>query len=112
MQKQRLDLLLTERGMVESRTQAQRLVMAGQGRGEGQMVIKPDMRIAIDAELVIEHGPRLVSRGGEKLEEAIQAFNLQTLTGQVCVDVGASTGGFTDCLLQHGAARVYAVDVG
>jgi 23S rRNA (cytidine1920-2'-O)/16S rRNA (cytidine1409-2'-O)-methyltransferase len=112
MQKQRLDLLLTERGMVESRSQAQRLVMAGQVRVEGQVVIKPDMRIAVDAELVVEHGPRFVSRGGEKLEEAIQAFNLHTLTGQVCVDVGASTGGFTDCLLQHGAARVYAVDVG
>jgi 23S rRNA (cytidine1920-2'-O)/16S rRNA (cytidine1409-2'-O)-methyltransferase len=112
MQKQRLDLLLTERGLVESRSQAQRLVMAGQVRVDGQLVIKPDMRIAITCELVVEHGPRFVSRGGEKLEAAIQAFNLHPLTNLVCVDVGASTGGFTDCLLQHGAARVYAVDVG
>ena len=112
MQKQRLDLLLTERGMVESRTQAQRLVMAGQVRVDGQVVLKPDMRIAANAGLVVEQGPPFVSRGGEKLEAAIQAFNLPALTGLVCVDVGASTGGFTDCLLQHGAARVYAVDVG
>jgi 23S rRNA (cytidine1920-2'-O)/16S rRNA (cytidine1409-2'-O)-methyltransferase len=112
MQKQRLDLLLTEKGMVESRTLAQRLVMAGQVRVDGQVVLKPDMRIDIGAKLIIEHGPRFVSRGGEKLEAAIQAFNLPPLNGQVCVDVGASTGGFTDCLLQHGAARVYAVDVG
>jgi 23S rRNA (cytidine1920-2'-O)/16S rRNA (cytidine1409-2'-O)-methyltransferase len=112
MQKQRLDLLLTERGMVESRSQAQKLVMAGQVRVNGQVIIKPDMRIDIGAELVLEHGPRFVSRGGEKLEAAIQAFNLSSLSNQVCVDVGASTGGFTDCLLQNGAARVYAVDVG
>ncbi|MDR3576277.1 MAG: TlyA family RNA methyltransferase [Anaerolineaceae bacterium] len=112
MQRQRLDLLLTERGMVESRTQAQRLVMAGQVRVQGQVVLKPDMRIAIDSELVVEQGPPFVSRGGEKLEAALQAFNLHPLTDQICVDVGASTGGFTDCLLQHGAAKVYAVDVG
>jgi len=112
MQKQRLDLVLAERGMVESRSQAQRLVMAGQVRVDGEVVIKPDMRIDINAGLVIEHGPRFVSRGGEKLEAALLAFNLQILTGKVCVDVGASTGGFTDCLLQHGVARVYAVDVG
>jgi|SRR5271157_2144866 len=112
MQKQRLDILLTERGIVESRSQAQRLVMAGQVRVNGQVIIKPDMRIDIGADLILEHGPRFISRGGEKLEAAIQAFNLSLLYNQVCVDVGASTGGFTDCLLQHGAARVYAVDVG
>jgi 23S rRNA (cytidine1920-2'-O)/16S rRNA (cytidine1409-2'-O)-methyltransferase len=67
MQKQRLDLLLTEKGMVESRTLAQRLVMAGQVRVDGQVVLKPDMRIDIGAKLIIEHGPRFVSRGGEKL---------------------------------------------
>ncbi len=110
--KTRLDILLTERGLAESRTQAQRLVMAGQVRVDGQVAAKPSEKVLESAEIQVEHGPRFVSRGGEKLEGALQAFGLQQLDGLVCADLGASTGGFTDCLLQHGAARVYAVDVG
>lgn len=112
MKKQRLDLIMTDRGMVESRSLAQRLVMAGQVRVDGQIVLKPSVRIGGEAKIVIEAGPRFVSRGGEKLETAMQAFGLTVISGWVCVDVGASTGGFTDCLLQHGANRIYAVDVG
>src|SRR5690349_2020561 len=112
MQKIRLDVLMTERGLTESRSLAQRLVMAGQVRVDGQIVFKPATKIASDAVIHVDLGPRFVSRGGEKLEAALLAFGLAELNGRVCVDVGASTGGFTDCLLQHGAARVYAVDVG
>jgi 23S rRNA (cytidine1920-2'-O)/16S rRNA (cytidine1409-2'-O)-methyltransferase len=112
MQKERLDVLLVERGLVESRSLAQRLVMAGQVRVEGQVVIKPSVRVAVDAGLVVDHGPRFVSRGGEKLEAAILSFGLDDLSGWTCADVGSSTGGFTDCMLQHGAAHVYAIDVG
>lgn len=86
--------------------------MAGQVRVGGQRVIKPDMVYERDVAVEIDPGPRYVSRGGEKLESALAAFKLQDLRGRVCADLGASTGGFTDCLLQHGAARVYAVDVG
>ncbi len=110
--KTRLDILLTERGLAESRSQAQRLVMAGQVRVAGQVADKPSDQVLDDAEITVENGPRYVSRGGEKLEGALQAFDLQNLDGRICADLGASTGGFTDCLLQHGAARVYAVDVG
>ena len=111
MQKQRLDLLLVERGLVESRALAQRLVMAGQVRVNGQVALKPSDKVSDQDELTVEHGPRYVSRGGEKLEAALNAFDLP-VTGRVCADVGASTGGFTDCLLQHGAGKVYAIDVG
>jgi 23S rRNA (cytidine1920-2'-O)/16S rRNA (cytidine1409-2'-O)-methyltransferase len=107
-----LDLLLTERGLAESRSQAQRLVMAGQVRVDGQVASKPSDQVLETADLQVEHGPRYVSRGGDKLEGALQAFGLTQLQGRICADLGASTGGFTDCLLQHGAARVYAVDVG
>jgi 23S rRNA (cytidine1920-2'-O)/16S rRNA (cytidine1409-2'-O)-methyltransferase len=109
--KVRVDVLLVERGLAESRTQAQRLVMAGQVRADGQVVPKPATLIPRTAALQVETGPRFVSRGGEKLQAAFETFDLE-VTGQVCADVGASTGGFTDCLLQHGAARVYALDVG
>lgn len=112
MPKSRLDLLLVERGLVESRSLAQRLVMAGQVRVAGQVVFKPADKVEEQAEITIDHGPRFVSRGGEKLEAALEAFTLTHLQNFVCADVGASTGGFTDCLLQHGAARVYAIDVG
>ncbi len=112
MRKTRLDVLLTERGLAESRSQAQKLVMAGQVRVDGQVVLKPATAFPKEVEIVVERGPRYVSRGGEKLEAALMAFHLDRLDGRVCVDVGASTGGFTDCLLQHGAAKVYAVDVG
>ncbi len=109
--KQRLDLLLVERGLAESRSLAQRLIMAGEVRVDGQLVIKPATAIAQEAQIEIIQRPRFVSRGGEKLEGAFQAFHLD-VTGLVCADVGASTGGFTDCLLQHGAEKVYAIDVG
>jgi len=111
VEKERIDVLLVERGLVESRSLAQRLVMAGQVRANGQLIPKPSMQVAKDVELAVEHGPQFVSRGGEKLDEAFDVFSLD-VSGQVCVDVGASTGGFTDCLLQHGAAKVYAIDVG
>jgi 23S rRNA (cytidine1920-2'-O)/16S rRNA (cytidine1409-2'-O)-methyltransferase len=112
MEKIRLDLLLLERGLVESRTLAQRLVMAGQVRVNGEVELKPSTKVTSDAGLTVDQGPRFVSRGGEKLEAALAAFGLDELGGMTCVDVGASTGGFTDCLLQHGAGKVFAVDVG
>jgi 23S rRNA (cytidine1920-2'-O)/16S rRNA (cytidine1409-2'-O)-methyltransferase len=111
MPKTRLDLLLVERGLAESRSLAQRLIMAGQVRVDGQLVLKPATGVASEVELALDYGPRYVSRGGEKLQGALEAFPL-TVQDRTCADVGASTGGFTDCLLQHGAARVYAIDVG
>ncbi len=111
MPKQRLDLLLVERGLAESRALAQRLVMAGQVRVDGQVALKPSTGVAPDALLEVDQGPPFVSRGGEKLSAGLQSFHLE-VSEVVCADVGASTGGFTDCLLQHGAARVYAIDVG
>lgn len=109
--KKRLDVLLVERGLVESRSLAQRLVMAGQVRVDGQVVLKPATAVPGGARLEIDQGPPFVSRGGEKLAAALQAFPV-SVGGKVCADVGASTGGFTDCLLQNSAARVYAIDVG
>jgi 23S rRNA (cytidine1920-2'-O)/16S rRNA (cytidine1409-2'-O)-methyltransferase len=111
MPKVRLDLLLLERGMAESRAKAQALVMAGQVRVEGQVELKASAQINPEARLGLEMSPRFVSRGGDKLEAALLAFPLD-VAGCICADVGASTGGFTDCLLQHGAARVYTIDVG
>jgi len=109
--KVRVDVLMVERGLVESRSKAQRLVMAGQVRADGQVVLKPSVNVETGASLEVDEGPPYVSRGGEKLEFALRSFSVE-VGGRVCADVGASTGGFTDCLLQHGAARVYAVDVG
>jgi 23S rRNA (cytidine1920-2'-O)/16S rRNA (cytidine1409-2'-O)-methyltransferase len=111
MQKVRLDLLLVERGLAESRAKAQALVMAGQVRVNGQVELKASAAVALDVRLDIDRGPRFVSRGGEKLEAALAAFPVE-VSGRACADVGASTGGFTDCLLQHGAMKVYAIDVG
>lgn len=111
MSKKRIDLLLVERGLVETRSLAQRLVMAGQVRADGEVVSKPSDLVNGEARLEIERGARFVSRGGEKLAGALEGFPVQ-VSGQVCADVGASTGGFTDCLLQNGAAKVYAIDVG
>lgn len=111
MPKMRLDLLLVERRLAESRAKAQALIMAGQVRVDGQIALKPATAIETDAALTIDSGPRFVSRGGEKLDAALEAFHIN-ITGLVCADVGASTGGFTDCLLQRGAAKVYAIDVG
>lgn len=111
MKKTRLDILLVERGLAETRSQAQRLIMAGQVRLNGQTTAKPGDAVGAEAVVELIRGPRFVSRGGEKLEAALQTFSVQ-VSSRVCADVGASTGGFTDCLLQHGAARVYAIDVG
>ena len=108
----RLDVLLLERGMVESRSLAQRLVMAGQVRVNGEVELKPSTKVLKDAELAVNQGPRFVSRGGDKLLAALEAFGLTELHSEICADLGASTGGFTDCLLQHGAGHVFAVDVG
>jgi 23S rRNA (cytidine1920-2'-O)/16S rRNA (cytidine1409-2'-O)-methyltransferase len=112
VKKIRLDILIFERQLAESRTLAQRQVMAGQVRVAGQMVLKPSQLVDPEAEVSVEMPPTYVSRGGDKLEAAMQAFEIGNLEGKVCVDVGASTGGFTDCLLQHGAEKVYAIDVG
>lgn len=112
MEKIRIDILMEEKKLSESRSQAQRLIMAGQVRVNGQVVLKPSMKFDPDSNIELEQPPRFVSRGGEKLEGAIQAFGLDNLSGRVCADIGASTGGFTDCLLQHGAIKVFAVDVG
>ena len=105
--KRRLDALLVERGLAESRSQAQALVLAGRVPGHS----KPGEQVDERAELEVEQPPRFVSRGGEKLQHALDAFEVDVV-GRDCADVGASTGGFTDCLLQAGAARVVAVDVG
>jgi 23S rRNA (cytidine1920-2'-O)/16S rRNA (cytidine1409-2'-O)-methyltransferase len=107
----RLDLLLVERGLAESRARAQALIMAGQVRVDGQVVDRASASFPGDVRLEVEPGPRFVSRGGEKLLAALDAFAIG-VNGLVCADVGASTGGFTDCLLQRGALRVYAIDVG
>jgi 23S rRNA (cytidine1920-2'-O)/16S rRNA (cytidine1409-2'-O)-methyltransferase len=112
VKKIRLDILLTERGLVESRSLAQRMIMAGQVRVADQVVLRSSQSFDMEAEISIEKGPDYVSRGGDKLAAALQAFDLMELNGAVCVDVGSSTGGFTDCLLQHGASKVYAIDVG
>ncbi len=109
--KKRIDLLLLEKGLVESRNQAQRLVMAGKIRVGGQLIHKASQMIQSDAEIEVIAGPRYVSRGGEKLAGALADLAVD-VPGKVCADVGASTGGFTDCLLQHGASKVYAIDVG
>lgn len=106
-----MDVLLAEQHLADSREQAQRLIMAGQVRAQGQPAVKPGQRFARDTALEVLAGLPFVSRGGEKLEAAFRAFALD-VSGRTCVDVGASTGGFTDCLLQRGASRVFAVDVG
>ncbi len=111
MAKMRLDALVLERGLAETRAHAQALIMAGKIRINGEVELKPGTPVHTEARLALEQGPRFVSRGGEKLEAALTAFGLN-VGGLVCADVGASTGGFTDCLLQRGAARVYAIDVG
>jgi len=107
----RLDQLLVERGCAASREQARRLIMSGAVRVDDRVIDKPGRRTATDAAVELTGAPRYVSRGGIKLEGALAAFGLP-IAGRVAMDVGASTGGFTDCLLQHGVGRVYAVDVG
>lgn len=112
MDKERIDLLLVELGLAESRSQAQRLIMAGEVLADGQPVYKSSQVFSKETNIQIKNKPRYVSRGGLKLEKALEEFGFSDLAGKVCVDVGASTGGFTDCLLQHGAEKVYAIDVG
>jgi len=108
----RLDLLMEELGLAESRSSAQRIIMAGQTRVNGQVVLKVAAKVSRTDVIEVEKPPQFVSRGGEKLLGALQAFNMLHLDDLVCADIGSSTGGFTDCLLQHGAAKVFAVDVG
>jgi 23S rRNA (cytidine1920-2'-O)/16S rRNA (cytidine1409-2'-O)-methyltransferase len=105
--RKRLDVVLVERGLAESREQAKALVMAGLVPGYD----KPGQQVGDDATLTVERPPRFVSRGGEKLAHALDALGVDP-SGKDCLDLGASTGGFTDCLLQRGAARVIALDVG
>ena len=112
MKRTRLDLLLVERGLAESREKAQRLVLAGEVLVNDAPATKPGHEYPPDCVLRVRQPERFVGRGGLKLEEAFARFPLLAAAGKVCVDIGASTGGFTDCLLQHGAAKVFAVDVG
>lgn len=111
MKRPRLDQALVARGLAESREKAQRLILAGKVSSDGRVLTKPGHVIDPDTPLAVEAPERFVGRGGEKLEAAFVHWRLD-VSGEVCLDIGASTGGFTDCLLQHGAARVYAVDVG
>ena len=110
--KTRLDVLLVEQGHMESRQKAQAVIMTGSVFVDGQRVDKPGTAVPNTAQIEVRgHALPYVSRGGLKLEKAMKTFPL-TLTGKVCADIGASTGGFTDCMLQNGAKKVYAVDVG
>ena len=111
--KQRLDLTLVERGLAETRARAQALVMAGEVLVNGQRADKASMSVPTDAQITLKATLPYVSRGGLKLTHALDAFNLhERINGKIALDIGASTGGFTDVLLQAGASRVYAVDVG
>ena len=115
MRRERIDKLLVERGLAESRTKAQAMVMAGVVLVNEQRVEKPSDQFVPDVQIRIKHADdptsRYVGRGGLKLEAALREFEID-VRGLVCLDVGASTGGFTDCLLQNGAAKVFAIDVG
>jgi 23S rRNA (cytidine1920-2'-O)/16S rRNA (cytidine1409-2'-O)-methyltransferase len=107
----RLDTQLVARGLADSRERAKRLVLAGAVRVNGQLAHKPSELVDDHATLVVEAAEKYVSRGGYKLEKALDQFHI-SCDDLVCADIGASTGGFTDCLVQRGAARVHAVDVG
>lgn len=109
--KKRLDLLVVERGLAESREKAQAMILAGEVRVNGARSDKAGAQISEDVRIEVSGGSaKYASRGGFKLEGALEEFAIDP-RGKICLDIGASTGGFTDCLLQHGAARVYAVDV-
>lgn len=112
MAKVRLDVLVHRQGLTESREQAQRLIRAGKIRVNEQVATKPGFTVADDVHLTLESPPPFVSRGGEKLMGALNAWPDLPLKDAVAIDIGSSTGGFTDCMLQHGAVKVYAVDVG
>ncbi len=109
--KTRLDVLLVARGLAETRDWAQRLIRAGEVRVNGQVVETPARLFAPDVKINVQTPPKYVSRGGFKLEAALDQFHIDP-AGLICADVGSSTGGFTDCLLQRGARRVYAIDAG
>lgn len=111
MAKERVDAMLVARGLCDSREQAKRLIMAGEVMSGTERIAKPSQKLPADADLSVKEKPRYVGRGGLKMEGALREFDIDP-TGWVCADLGASTGGFTDCLLQHGAARVHAIDVG
>ncbi|MDO8568619.1 MAG: TlyA family RNA methyltransferase [Dehalococcoidales bacterium] len=111
MAKRRVDALIVERGLAESRAKAQALIMAGQVVVVGKPALKPGMMLSEDVEISLLEPPRFVGRGGIKLEHALEQFRID-VSGKIAADIGASTGGFTDCLLKGGASRVYAVDVG
>lgn len=109
--KERLDKIIKQRCLIRSRSRAQRMIEAGRVKVDGQILTRPGHPIDPEAEIEILAFEQYVSRGGEKLEAALEQFRIDP-KGRICLDIGASTGGFTDCLLQHGAAKVYAVDVG
>lgn len=110
-EKKRLDVLVVERGLAESREKAQAMILAGEVRVDGTRKDKAGMQVSADAQIEVSGTTaKYASRGGLKLEGALEDFSVE-VAGRVCLDIGASTGGFTDCLLQHGAQRVYAVDV-
>ena len=112
MKSQRIDVVLVERELAESREKAQAMVLAGQVLVDEQKIDKPGRKIAPDATIrLLGQPPRFVSRAGFKLEAAMERFSIH-VEGKTCLDIGSSTGGFTDCLLQHGATKVYAVDAG
>jgi 23S rRNA (cytidine1920-2'-O)/16S rRNA (cytidine1409-2'-O)-methyltransferase len=109
--KQRLDILMVERGLAGTRSLAQRLILAGRVKVDGGEAVHPGKLLPPETKIELTETPRYVSRGGEKLEAALDRFSISP-KAWICADVGASTGGFTDCLLRRGAARVYAIDVG
>lgn len=109
--KARLDVLLVSRQLAPTRSKAAAMIMAGEVIVNATVVDKPGTFVVAEADIALKEKPRYVSRGGRKLDAAIKSFGIDP-TGKTCVDIGASTGGFTDCLLQHGAAKVYAIDVG
>lgn len=111
MSSKRLDILMVERGLAPSREQAQRMILAGEVSVGGHVADKAGHRYSGEVDISVAEAPRFVGRGGEKLDAAFVAFELN-VTGKICLDVGASTGGFTDCMLQRGAEHVFAVDVG
>ena len=109
--KKRLDVLIFEKGLAESRSKAQALVMAGTVLVNGEKITKAGTQVSDEDLIEIEKQNPYVSRGGLKLESVLNLFEID-FTDKICIDIGASTGGFTDCMLQHGAKKVYAVDVG
>ncbi|MBE9221735.1 TlyA family RNA methyltransferase [Cyanobacterium stanieri LEGE 03274] len=111
MSKERLDTLLTNQGLCTSRALAQKIIRAGKVKVKGQIVDKPGTLINVDSPIEVKAEPPFVSRGGEKLVKALEYFSID-VENRICLDGGISTGGFTDCLLQRGAKKVYGVDVG